>query len=108
MFCVIYEFKVKDGSNLAFESAWADFTEAIYRVCGSLGSRLHKTDDSQTYIAYAQWPSREVFNRNASQESYTPQEWSRREAMRASLENPPKIVYELDLFDDRLRHLSKD
>lgn len=105
MFCVVYEFKVKEGLNLQFESAWAGFTEAIYRVGGSLGSRLHKTDDPQTYIAYAQWPSREVFSREFSQESYTPEEWAHREAMRASLLGPLKKVYELDLFDDHLRHL---
>ncbi len=106
MFCVVYEFKVKEGANLEFESAWADFTEAIFRVCGSLGSRLHKTDNPQIYIAYAQWPSREIFYRDLPQESYTPKEWSRREAMRASLIIPPNKVYELDLFDDHLRHHS--
>jgi len=28
-------------------------------TCGALGSRLH-LNDSREYIAYAQWPSREV------------------------------------------------
>ncbi len=102
MFCVVYEFQVKDGANAEFESAWADFTEAIYRVSGSLGSRLHTTDNPQIYVAYAQWPTREVFNRQVPKESYRPEEWSRREAISATIASSKK-VYELELRDDHLR-----
>lgn len=104
MFCVIYEFKIKPGHSEQFEQAWSDFTEAIHRVCGSLGSRLHKTSDPFTYVAYAQWPSKEVFERKIPQEAYSKAEWSRREAMTSALENSKKI-YELEMSHDRLRPL---
>lgn len=102
MFCVVYEFKVKAGQAHEFERSWSDFTEAIYRVCGSLGSRLHKTTDPLIYVAYAQWPSKEIFERKIPQESYRPEEWSQREVMTKTLENSKK-VYELEVHDDHLR-----
>lgn len=103
MFCVVYEFQIKKGLNEEFESAWADFTEAIHRVCGSLGSRLHKTDNSETYVAYAQWPSRELFNRDIPKESYLPEEWVRRKVM-VNATTSIKKIYELKLCDDHLRN----
>lgn len=104
MFCVVYEFKVKAGQETQFEQSWASFTEAIYRVCGSLGSRLHKTNDPLTYVAYAQWPSRIIFEQKVPKESYSAEEWSQRELMFASLESSKK-AYELELCDDHLRHI---
>lgn len=58
MFCVVYRFEVKPGREAAFEASWADLTRALYRHCGSLGSRLHRSAGGE-YLAYAQWPSRE-------------------------------------------------
>ena len=102
MFCVVYEFKVKPGANAEFEIAWAAFTEAIHRVCGSLGSRLHTTGDSQTYVAYAQWPLREIFSRQVSEDAYRQDELNHRVAMSDSLWSSKKI-YELEVLDDHLR-----
>ncbi|MCE3012597.1 MAG: antibiotic biosynthesis monooxygenase [Proteobacteria bacterium] len=102
MFCAVYEFKVKAGQTVEFERSWANFTEAIHRVCGSLGSRLHKTTDPLIYVAYAQWPSKEIFERKISKESYTVEEWAQREVMLDALENSKK-VYELEVHDDHLR-----
>jgi heme-degrading monooxygenase HmoA len=60
MFALIYRWRVLPGRDEAFIRAWARLTEIIYERDGSLGSRLHRSDDG-TYIAYAQWPSREVW-----------------------------------------------
>ena len=59
MFCIIYRFKVKAGKKTQFIEAWSEVTVAYKESCGALGSRLHKSDSGE-YIAYAQWPSREV------------------------------------------------
>ena len=61
MYCVIYQFVVKAGSETQFENAWKGLTELIYEYEGSLGSRLHLSENGE-YIAYAQWPSKEVFD----------------------------------------------
>ena len=50
MFCVVYEFKVRSGYNAEFESAWADFTEAIFRVCGSLGSKIYELEMKDDHL----------------------------------------------------------
>ena len=60
MFIVLYEFVIKAGFENQFESNWHIQTEYIYKLRGSLGSRLHRAKDG-TYIAYAQWPSEEKY-----------------------------------------------
>ena len=64
MFCVIYRFKVKAGETERFTEAWSTVTRTFKEHCGALGSRLHASDSGE-FIAYAQWPSREV--RDAAQ-----------------------------------------
>lgn len=63
MFIALYEFSVKPEMTEQFEKNWHIVTESIYKVRGSLGSRLHKASDG-TYVAYAQWPSEEQFNKD--------------------------------------------
>jgi heme-degrading monooxygenase HmoA len=104
MFCIVYEFTVKESQNQVFEKAWADFTEAIFRARGSLGSRLHRTHNPQLYIAYAQWPSEELFNDSPGDGVFTDVELRARDAMRASL-TETKVVYRLNVSDDHLRPL---
>ena len=60
MFAVIYLFEVKNGKEAQFIDAWKQITQLIYTHEGSLGSRLHKKDNT-TYIAYAQWPNKEAW-----------------------------------------------
>jgi hypothetical protein len=50
---------VKSGKEEPFTKAWSEVTRAFVESCGALGSRLHATDKN-VYIAYAQWPSREI------------------------------------------------
>jgi quinol monooxygenase YgiN len=105
MYCVVYEFKVKPGMNAAFEKSWGEFTEAIYRVCGSLGSRLHKTEDSLVYVAYAQWPSKAILEADVAVSAWAPNELEARTAMKDSLAEV-KVVYRLEMADDHLRTVS--
>lgn len=102
MFCVLYEFTVKESQNQVFEAAWAEFTDAIFRARGSLGSRLHTTTSSQVYIAYAQWPSEEIFDDSPGDSVFTPDEIAARQRMRGSLIEV-KVLQRLHVLDDRLR-----
>ncbi len=60
MFSVIYKFKLKADKIQQFEDNWTELTKLIYKHQGSLGSRLHKSDNLN-YIAYAQWPDKETW-----------------------------------------------
>ena len=101
MLIALYELKSKPGRENDFEKAWAEVTDAIYLKQGSLGSRLHKTDTLGHYIAYAQWPSRKVYEAaDASRYSEAQQEARKRmgDAMQSA-----RTLYLMDVCDDRLR-----
>lgn len=95
-FTVIYSFQVLEGKEDEFILAWKGLTELIYEFRGSLGSRLHKLNESE-YIAYAVWPNRETFydvNRvlpDSADEFRT--------AMREAC-SKIETVYELDVVED--------
>ena len=61
MFCVIYRFTVREGRDAEFREVWHGLTQLIHEHQGSLGSRLHTTETSNVYMAYAQWPSRDLW-----------------------------------------------
>jgi hypothetical protein len=62
MFIAIYRWKVEEGQEELFQAAWLNLTKAIYKKRGSLGSRLHKTEDG-AWLAYAQWPDKETYEK---------------------------------------------
>ncbi len=99
MFAAIYSFTVKPDQEQAFESAWKELTEMIYEYEGSLGSRLHKQDDQQ-YIAYAQWPSREVWEQSGDKLPEASQDV--RQRMKESCDTI-ETLYTLDMVDDLMR-----
>ena len=101
MLIALYELTSKPGRETDFEKAWAEVTDAIYLTQGSGGSRLHKTETLGHYIAYAQWPSREVYEAvDASRYSEAQQEARRRmtDAMQSA-----RTLYLMDVCDDRFR-----
>jgi len=65
MYIALYRWKLKPGKEAQFREAWSEVTRAIRENCGSLGSRLHSSEDG-TWVAYAQWPSKEVFQKKRS------------------------------------------
>lgn len=100
MFCAVYRFSVKPGADAPFKEAWRRLTELIYEYEGSLGSRLHSCGVDGEYIAYAQWPSRET--------------WERASGIPAELADAPKksmreacikieTIHELEVVDDLLK-----
>jgi heme-degrading monooxygenase HmoA len=66
-FAVIYRFRVRSGLEPQFIAAWERATHAIRSLRGGLGSRLHRAADG-SLIAYAQWPSREAWERSRAAE----------------------------------------
>ncbi|MEZ5357830.1 MAG: antibiotic biosynthesis monooxygenase [Candidatus Zixiibacteriota bacterium] len=101
MFIAVYEMKAKQGREKEFEAAWAAVTDAIHKHRGSLGSRLHKTEEERLYVAYAQWPSREVYYDESTENLFTKDEKAQRVRMRDAAEFI-KTAYLLDVIDDRL------
>lgn len=59
-FAVIYRWRIRSGLEEQFQQAWATATESFMVERSALGSRLHHADDG-TWVAYAQWPSREAW-----------------------------------------------
>ena len=75
MYCIIYQFEVKPGLEAQFMKAWEKLTLFYRNECNSLGSRLHRESDLH-YMAYAQWPSLEVYEAAGSKENTETAQWS--------------------------------
>lgn len=99
MFAVIYSFEVKSNQEKKFENAWKDLTGLIYEHEGSLGSRLHKQSENQ-YIAYAQWPNREIWQKSGSRLPESANEI--RQKMKESCEKI-ETLYQMDIIEDLLK-----
>ena len=100
MFIALYKMTAKPGQEKEFENAWAEVTEAIFARRGSLGSRLHVTEQERVYVAYAQWPSRE---RYFAKEVEIPEpERAARSRMKDAMESV-EILHTMTVTDDRLR-----
>lgn len=102
MFIAIYEFKVKAGKEQEFEKYWAVVTDAIATHRGALGSRLHKTEQERVYVAYAQWPSREMYFDESGAKKFSTEENREREKMKEATEYI-KTVYLMEITNDRLK-----
>jgi len=97
MLAVLLEFNVKPGAEEEFIRYWEKTTQIIYKKFGSLGSKLHKSD-KDTYIAYAQWPSLDIYN---TEQDWSKEETAVREKMRATLVNgKPSVLHKLSVISD--------
>ena len=100
MFIAVYEFVIEEGSEALFRQAWLEVTKAIYEHCGSFGSRLHNSDKPGILVAYAQWPSREQWEKD---NEITDELFQKaRNDMRNCLVQS-KTVYKLEVSDDFLQ-----
>jgi len=97
MFCVVYQWQVKPEKEEEFRHSWRTITEAIFRQHGALGSRLHKSDDG-SWIAYAQWPSRDRWQNHSETLGV---ELARSKQSECLLETV-KILHTLTVTDDLL------
>ncbi len=99
MFVAMYRWTLKPGKETRFQEGWHRVTVAIREQNGSLGSRLHKASDG-TWIAYAQWPSRQAWE--AARENSSA-DAEARQMMADSVELRHPDLY-LDVVDDLLAH----
>lgn len=100
MFIAVYEFTVKPGRGDDFRAAWLKLTQGIYHRAGSLGSRLHATDNALVFVGYAQWPDRAAW---AAPRAVDDAEYAAaRRAMDDSLERS-RTLHELVVTDDYLQ-----
>ena len=99
MFSVIYTFRVKEGRDKDFIVGWRGLTKLIYEYEGSLGSRLHKKSEGE-YVAYAQWPSKEVWKNAGGKLPEIAAE--SRDLMKYSCEDI-QTAYELDVIEDLVK-----
>lgn len=100
MFIAIYDFKIKEGMEEQFRTSWLKTTEGIYKEFGSIGSRLHATEKGNVFIGYAQWPSKEQWEKDNGDlsEEYALARQSMRDCIEAS-----STLYELEVTDDYLQ-----
>jgi quinol monooxygenase YgiN len=103
MFIAVYEFEIKPGTDDEFREAWLEVTKAIYKYCGSFGSRLHTSTAPNIFVGYAQWPSRAAWETDYSLPD--PTYLLFRQKMRDCLLHT-KTVYELEVSDDYLQPFS--
>ena len=103
MLAVVLEFDVIEGMENKFRKAWIETTDIIYQNFGSLGSRLHKSDNGK-FIAYAQWPDLNVYEND---HHWPDDSKSTREKMSACLKiGKPTVLHKLTLDTDLLKEVS--
>ena len=98
MYIVIYEFKVKENCDHKFINSWKILTNLIQKNEGSLGSILHKK--KLHYLAYAQWPSKEIFENLGKKLPESASEISKK--MKDSCKEI-KILHHLEMIEDLLK-----
>ena len=62
-FAVLYRWHLRPGHEAGFADAWELVTKRLMAERGALGSRLHRVE-GDVWAAYAQWPSKEAWNRS--------------------------------------------
>jgi heme-degrading monooxygenase HmoA len=94
----MYRWRLKEGREAIFRQGWREMTESIYKLRGSLGSRLHQAADG-TWVAYAQWPDEQIWRK--AREAGTANEAAARKMQEGSAE----LLSEehLYLVDDLIR-----
>ena len=101
MLAVVLAFDVIEGMEDQFRKSWIETTEIIYQNFGSLGSRLHQSDNGK-FIAYAQWPD---LNTYESEHHWPDDTKTMREGMRKCLKTgKPSVLHTLTLDTDLLKH----
>ena len=81
-----------------FRRTWREITQAIFTQHGSLGSRLHQSEDG-TFIAYAQWPDAKRWEHHNETLGI---ELARKEQLECLI-GEPVILNKLTVTDDLLK-----
>lgn len=98
MFSVVYEFTVEKQQQDKFKQLWHELTLRIRDESSSLGASLHKvSDDDTTWVAYAQWQSKLIYDNTPDKVTYD----ELRQMFIATCSSI-KIVYQLECVDNLL------
>jgi quinol monooxygenase YgiN len=82
-----------------FRRAWRKRTREIRAEYGSLGSRLHRVEEDGSYVAYAQWKSRDHWLQSGTSKRETEARADMKEATKSA-----ETILELEVLDDLLLH----
>lgn len=99
MFIVIYSFHIIKGKDAEFIQVWEELTHLIAQYEGGLGSRLHQKNET-TYIAYAQWPSKQQWKNSGSK---LPENVREVRAKMRSICSNIEVLHELEHVKDLLK-----
>ncbi|MCE3290063.1 MAG: antibiotic biosynthesis monooxygenase [Caulobacter sp.] len=103
MYVAVYAWRVKPGHEDRFREAWRRGTEAITRIYGSFGSRLHRAEDGR-FIGYAEWPDEATW-RKAFEAKMVYDDPEARAMFVEALEEdsrPGELIANMEVLDDLL------
>ncbi len=96
MYAIVIEFRVKESCERDFIRYWNQTTQYFLAHHGSLGSRLHKSENGM-YVAYAFWPDKITYDSAHKGGHDCPS----REKMRGTLvDSAPTILHKMNMMSD--------
>jgi quinol monooxygenase YgiN len=103
MYVAVYAWRVKPGHEDRFREAWRRGTEAITRIYGSFGSRLHRAQDGR-FIGYAEWPDEATWRAAFDQKMVYDDPEARAMFVEALEEDsrPGELIANMEVTDDLL------
>ena len=107
MFVAAYWWRVHPGKEEQFRAAWRRGTELITKIYGSLGSRLHRTDDGR-FIGVAEWPDRATWQKAFDAKMVYDEPATRTAFLDAIAEWAAEPLLAMEVTDDLLTRSSAD
>jgi heme-degrading monooxygenase HmoA len=101
MFVAVYWWRVHPGKEEQFRAAWRRGTELITARYGSLGSRLHRSEDGR-FIGIAEWPDRASWQAAFDARMVYEEPATRTAFVDAIAEAAPEPMLLLEVTDDLL------
>lgn len=101
MYVAVYAWRVKPGHEARFREAWRRGTQAITRLYGSFGSRLHLASDGR-FIGYAEWPDEATWRAAFEAKMVYDAPEARAMFVEALAEKPGELIAEMEVTDDLL------
>jgi hypothetical protein len=101
VFVAVYWWRVHSGKEDQFREAWRRGTEAITRIYGSYGSRLHQDRDGR-FVGVAEWPDEETWQKAFDARMVYDDPEARAMWVDAIAEAPREPVFTMTVTDDLL------
>jgi heme-degrading monooxygenase HmoA len=101
MYVAVYAWRVKPGHEDRSREAWRRGAEAITRLYGSQGSRLHRASDGR-FIGYAEWPDEATWRTAFEAKMVSDDAEARAMFVEALAEKPGELIAAMEVTDDLL------